>query len=88
MEFLGTVVEHDPPNNHRVHMEGKQFNMDIHYGFEELPESKTRVTQIAQVTPKGFSKIMFLIFGLFAKKAGCDALDKELNRLKSNLESS
>ena len=85
MEFDGVVTRHEPPIAHTVFMEGKQFNIEAEYRFEDLG-GRTRVTQRSTVNGKGFVKVMFLLFGWLMKKSSCNALERELLNLKRLLE--
>lgn len=87
MEFLGTVTAFEPPQYSAVHLEGEMFNIDAVYQFEKLSEDETRVTQTSRVTPKGFLKVFFLLFGWLMKKSSCKATQKELESLKAFCES-
>ena len=86
MEFHGIVACHEPPTASAVHMIGQYFDIDVAYLFEDL-SGRTRVTQTVAVTPKGFLKVPFFIFGLVIKRSGCKAQEKELTNLKRLLES-
>lgn len=81
MEFAGVVTKHDPPRAHTVVLKGRQFDIEAAYLFEDLG-SKTRVTQVSDVRPKGGMKIFFALFGWLMKKGGCDAQQLELENLK------
>ena len=56
--------------------------MEAAYTFESLGEGHARVTQNSDVTPKGFLKVFFFLFGWLMKKGGCGAQQKELENLK------
>ncbi len=85
MEFQGVVTRHHPPNASAIHLTGQHFDIDAVYLFEDLGGS-TRVTQQSSVTPKGFLKVVFFLFGRMMNKVGCKALQNELNNLKRLLE--
>jgi len=85
MEFEGVVTRREPPTLSAIHMEGKPFDIDAEYAFEDLG-GRTRVTQQSTVTPKGFLKVFFFLFGWAMNKAGCRALQNELDNLKRMLE--
>jgi uncharacterized membrane protein len=85
MEFDGVVTRRDPPTLSAIHMAGKQFDIDAEYTFEDLGD-RTRVTLLSTVTPKGFLKVVFLLFGWAMNKAGCKAMQNELDNLKRLLE--
>ena len=87
MEFDGTVTSRDPPNSSSVRLVGRHFDIDVVYLFEDL-RNRTKVTQIANVTGKGFTKIMLRLMGWFMKKSSCDAQYNELSGLKAFVESS
>jgi hypothetical protein len=81
MEFDGVVTRHEPPTAHAVLMKGKQFDIEGEYLFEDLG-GRTRVTQRSTVTGKGLVKVMLLLSGWLMRRAGCNALEKELVNLK------
>jgi len=85
MEFQGVVTRHEPPTASAVHMTGKNFDIDAEYLFEDLG-GRTRVTQRSVVSPKGFMKVFFLLFGWMMNKSSCKALENELNNLRRLLE--
>ena len=86
MEFDGEVIENDPPHLHAVRMVGDQCTIHARYTFEDVG-GRTRVSQASVVEAKGFWGFVFKAFGSFMKKAGCRALEEELESLKRNLES-
>ena len=61
---------------------GKSFDIETAYTFEAIEENRPRVTQNSDVTPKGFLKVFFFLFGWLMKKGGGDAQQKELENLK------
>ncbi len=85
MEFEGVVTSHEPPTGQTVFMEGRHFDIEADYIFEDLG-GRTRLTQRSTVTGKGFVKVMFFLFGWIMQKANCEAGMKELNSLKEKLE--
>ena len=82
MEFQGVVTRFEKPHLHAVEMTGDSFDIESEFTFEKLSENRTKVTQRADVTGKGFFKIMFFCCGWLMKKSQCDASAKELERLK------
>ena len=86
MEFDCIVKDHDPPHRTVVEMQGQHFDILATYLFENLGY-KTRVTQQSQVTGKGLTKIMFLLFGWLMKGGSCKAQAKELQLMKEYVES-
>ncbi len=87
MEFLGTVIEWDPPKRSSVLLQGQHFDIGAEYLFEAIDYQKTRVTQKSTIEGKGIVKLVFFLFGRMLNKAGCDAHATELNNLKKMLES-
>ena len=85
-EFDGVVTLHEEPTRHAVFMKGKSFDIQAEYDFEDLG-GRTRVTQTSKVKGKGVYRIMLPVMSLFMKKAGCEAVLKELNSLKAYIES-
>ena len=85
MEFRGVVTRHEPPHASAIHMTGDMFDLDVVYLFEDLG-GRTRVTQISDVTGKGFFKVFLGLFGWLMKGSSCAALDKELQGLKAFCE--
>jgi len=85
MAFQGVVTRREPPNVSAIHLTRRQFDIDAEYLFEDLA-GKTRVTQRSSAAPKGFFKVFFFLFGWMMNKAGCKALENELNNLKRLLE--
>ena len=82
MEFAGEVTRYERPTVSTVMLIGKSFDIEAAHTFEAIEENRTRVTQNSDVTPKGFLKIFFFLFGWLMKKGGCDAQQKELENLK------
>lgn len=88
MEFIGMVMEHEPPHRSRVELTNKAFNLDVTYLFEPT-SSGTRVTQYSEAKPNGLvMKLMFGVMAPFMRKSSCDAQSKELNSLKAFCEGS
>jgi hypothetical protein len=86
MEFLGTVTRHEPPNVSAIHLDGKYFDLDVTYLFEDLG-GRTRITQQSTVTPKAFFiKAFMFLLGWAMRKSSCKATENELNNLKRLLE--
>ncbi|TWT58299.1 Polyketide cyclase / dehydrase and lipid transport [Thalassoglobus neptunius] len=81
MVFQGEITAYDPPKFHAIHLTGELFDIDAEYQFEYLG-AKTRVTQLSTVTPKGFLKVFFFLFGWLMKTSSCKAAQQELDRLK------
>ncbi|NNJ26093.1 hypothetical protein LzC2_21720 [Planctomycetes bacterium LzC2] len=86
MEFQGVVTLWEPPAKSAIRLTGKSFDIEAEYRFEDL-NGRTRVTQESTVRGKGFVKVVFLLFGRFMNKQGCDAAMRELESLKTKLES-
>ena len=61
---------------------GKSFDIETAYTFEAIEENRPRVTQNSDVTPKGFLKVFFFLFGWLMKKGDCDAQQTDLENLK------
>lgn len=87
MVFHGVTTDFEPPHRSVVHMTGEMFDINAEYLFEDLSGS-TRVTQNSEVTGKGMFGAFLFLFGWLMKRSSCDALDKELNGLKTFCESS
>ncbi len=85
MEFHGLVTRHDRPRLTACRLTGQYFDIDVEYLFEDLG-AKTKLTQNSEVHGKGFTKVMFALFGWFMRKAGCKAQENELLNLKRILE--
>lgn len=85
LEFQGLVTRYEPPTASAVQLTGKYFDIEAEYFFEDL-SGRTRVTQRANVSGKGFTKVMFFLFGWMMYKSGCKAQENELNSLKRLLE--
>lgn len=79
-----TAYEH--PTLCTVVLIGEAFDIEAAYHYEALGNSRTRVTQKSNVTPKGFTKVFFFLFGWLMKKGGCDAQQHELDNLKRKCE--
>lgn len=87
MEMTGVVTRYETDRLNEVHLISKAFDIDALYEFEDLGDGNTRVTETATVYPKGFAKVIFFLIGWAMKKSNCDALQKELDSLKEQLES-
>ena len=87
MEFDGIVTSYDPPNSASSRLVGLQFDIDVVYLFEDLG-GRTKVTQVSEVTGKGFTKIMLALTGWMMKKSSCKAQYNELEGLKAFVEAS
>lgn len=85
MEFMGIVTDHNPPHTHAVHLTGAIFDIQTEYKFEDL-RSRTKVTQFAVVSGKGFFKLILPLTSWLMKKAHCEATDRELASLKQFCE--
>ena len=69
MEFHGLVTKYEPPTRSAVRLNGQHFDIEAEYIFEDLG-GRTRLTQNAAVMGKGFTKVMFVLFGWLMKKSG------------------
>lgn len=87
MDFQSKVLAMDAPVLNEIEMIGKQFDIHVRTTLKDLG-GRTLLTQVSQVSGKGFFKVMFLLMGWMMKKSSCDALDKELASLKALAESS
>lgn len=86
MAFEGIVTEYERPTHSAVEMTGSQFDMNVGYWFEDLG-NKTRVTQVSVVTPRSWLiSFFFKLMKNMIHKQSCDAVQKELNSLKSYCE--
>lgn len=85
MEFEGVVTRHEPPRAHSVRLEGKSFDIEADYAFEDAGK-RTRVTERSTIRAKGFVRGMLVLFGWLMKRSGCKALERELANLKRILE--
>lgn len=81
MEFQGVVTRHDPPRAQAIQLTGQMFDIETEYAFEDL-SGRTRVTQRANVTGKGFFKLVMLLTGWLMNKSHCKATENELDSLK------
>jgi len=86
MEFQGVVTRWECPHASAINLVGDSFDIDAAYFFEPIPEG-TRVTQKAVISPKGFLKVVFFLFGWAMRKSSCNEVGKELDSLKSVVES-
>ncbi len=87
MEMNGEVTRYELDRLSEIHLTSTAFDIDALYEFEDLGGGRTRVTESAEVHPKGITKVFFFLFGWGMKKSSCDALQSELNSLKEKLES-
>ncbi len=85
MDFICEVTGWNPPYLSAVHLAGPQFDIDTRFEFETT-DGGTRITQVAEVHPRGAFKVFFTLFGWLFKKSSCDALNKELSSLKAYCE--
>lgn len=85
MEFQGVITRYDPPHESAIQLTGEMFDIETEYIFEDL-SGRTRVTQNAQVTGKGFFKLFMFLFGWLMNKSHCKASENELNSLKKFCE--
>jgi hypothetical protein len=81
MEFQGVVTKHDPPHANAVRLTGDMFDIETEFTFEDLSK-RTRVTQRANVTGKGFFGVFLKLFGWMMNKSSCNAQENELHNLK------
>lgn len=81
MVFQGVVTRYNPPHANAVRLTGAMFDIETEFTFEDL-SGRTRVTQTANVTGKGFFKWFMLLFGWMMNKSHCKASEKELDSLK------
>ena len=85
MEFDGVVTKYEPPHLNAIQLKGKMFDIESEYRFEDLG-GRTRVTQRADVTGKGWFKAFMFLFGWMMNKSHCEASDKEMASLKRYCE--
>ena len=85
MEFAGEVLRYDPPTFSAIYLTGEQFDIAASYKFEDLG-GRTRVTEDAVVSPKGFLRVIFFLCGWMFRSSGCKAMENELLSLKRLLE--
>ena len=86
MEFAGEVITWNPPHRSAVYMTGKRFDIEATYQFEDLGNGRTRVSEDAVISPKGFMKVFLTLFGWMFRTSGCKAMENELLSLKRLLE--
>jgi hypothetical protein len=86
MEFTGEIVCWLPPNRSAVYLTGRQFDIAAAYHFGDLGNGRTRVSQDAVVSPRGFLKVFFALFGWTFRASGRKAMESELLNLKRLLE--
>lgn len=85
MEFSGEVTRWERPHVSAINLVGDSFDIQAAYFFEATDDG-TRVTQKAVISPKGFLKVVFFLFGWMMGKASCNEAQKELDNLKRVLE--
>ena len=85
LEFQGVVTQHEPPFASAVRLVGEPFDIDTSFRFEDLG-GRTRVTQQATVTGKGYIKLLMFLAGPFVRKSNCKAQNDELESLKRYCE--
>lgn len=85
MDFQGVVTRWERPHASAIELIGDSFDIHATYLFESLPAG-TRVTQQAVISPKGFVKVIFFLFGWAMSKSSCNEAQQELNNLKNTLE--
>ncbi len=81
MEFQGVITQHDPPHVNAIRLTGTMFDIETKFTFEEH-SGRTRVTQTASVTGKGFFKFFMFVFGWMMNRSHCEASKNELDSLK------
>tara|TARA_R110002072_G_scaffold233795_1_gene391347 strand:+ start:11561 stop:12016 length:456 start_codon:yes stop_codon:yes gene_type:complete len=86
MNFQGVVTRWEPPHVSAIDLVGDAFGIEAAYFFERTPAG-TRVTQKSVISPKGLLKVFFFLFGWMMGPAGCKEAQRELDNLKSVLES-
>ena len=85
MVFDGIVTRYEPPYINAIQLTGQMFDIETEYEFEDL-SGRTRVTQRAAVTGKGFFKVFMFLFGWMMNKSHCKASENELQSLKKFCE--
>lgn len=85
MTLQGVVTKEERPFVHAVHMTCDMFDIDSEFTFEDL-SGRTRVTQRASVSFKGFLRVFMFLFGWMMKKGQCKASQAELESLKRYCE--
>jgi len=86
MEFMGVVTRHEPPHACAVHMTSDMLDIETEFTFQDL-SGRTRVTQNASVTGRGYYKLFMFLFGWIMNKSNCESSVNELNNLKKFCES-
>lgn len=81
MVFQGVVTRHDPPYANAARLTGDMFDIDTEFTFEDL-SGRTRVTQTADVTGKGFFRLFMFLFGWMMYRSHCKSSENELECLK------
>jgi hypothetical protein len=85
MELQGVVTKYDPPHTNAVRLSGDMFDIENEFKSEDL-SGRTRVTQRANVTGKGFFGVFLKLFGWMMNKSSCKAQENELHSLKQFCE--
>ena len=86
LELQGSVTGYEPDQRLAVHLQGKDFELDVDYRLEELA-GRTRLTQHSQVRFRGLMKPMGLLMRPFFRKAALKQLDQNFAKLKDLCES-
>lgn len=87
MEFMGEVLEYDPPRRSAISMRGQMFDLHAAYDFEDLGQGRTRVTQTSSSRGKGIWRLFLLVLGPLMRKSATKATERELNGLRVYCES-
>ena len=85
MEFRGEVIAHSPPSQSTIRLIGDQFDVLAEYSFEDVG-GRTRVTQRAKVTGKGFFRFFLLICGWLMRAQSEETQNEDLASLKQFCE--
>ena len=72
MNFQGVVTRDDPPHARAIRMTNDMLDIETEFTFENL-SGQTRVTQTANVTGKGFFRLLIFVFGSLMQKSSCKA---------------
>jgi len=59
MEMNGEVTRYELDRLSEIHLTSTAFDIDALYEFEDLGGGRTRVTESAEVHPKGITKVFF-----------------------------
>lgn len=81
MEFQGVITRYDPPYASAIRLTNDMLDIETEFTFEDL-SGRTRVTQTANVSGKGFYKLLMFLFGWLMNKSSCKSSEDELNSLK------